>query len=74
MLLTRSFLIGLKNFHAAFKNRNLKTAALLLGISMFILTATVIEFNTSYYPIIYPLNFFIYFFVLLASFINPYEQ
>jgi hypothetical protein len=74
VLFTRGFLVSLKKYRIFLHCGNNNMAALSLGIATFLLTSLVIQFNLSYFLTIYPLNFFTYFFLLLAFFINPRES
>ncbi len=74
ILLSSGIFIGLRKYILFIKSGDRAMAGLSLGIAAFLFTATIIQFNLSYFLTIYPHNFLTYFFLLLIFFVNPSEN
>lgn len=70
-LFTKGFFVGLRKYRILLSQGNNKMASLSLGITAILLTFLLVQFNTSYLLTVYPINFILYFFLLLVFFINP---
>ena len=73
ILLGSGIATGLKKFRTYRASGNIRMSGLCIGITAFLLTSTIIQFNLSYYLNIYPLNFLTYFLLLMVFFIAPVE-
>lgn len=70
-IFTAVAIVGLKKYAVLVRNKNFSAAAILLGLSVFMLLTTLMTFNFSAFLNRFPLNFILYFICGLILTITP---